>query len=291
MKSEIALPELKEGGNGCDVDIRVGKADLSGEIKAIGSFFRATKDEIQFDIKDVGAVTVKQGREIIISPLPHADWNRIRFFIINAAMASVLQQRGLKVFHASAVAWKERAAIFMGNPGAGKSTIAAAMHLNGFRVLSDEIVAIDFPAPSPTSGPVVLPGLHSIRLLPKSAQYLGLDLDPEPMLRTGPEEDKRVYSALGGFLERSIPLKRIYVLKEGDGNCLESLAPQDSFLEIINNYYTIGMIRAGGAPEHLRGCTKLISTVPVKRLYRAGSLNYLFGLIELVKRDLDNEPL
>jgi hypothetical protein len=289
LKSEIALPELKEGGKGCDVAIRFGKADLSGEIKAVGSFFKATEDEIQFDIKDAGTITVRQGREIIVDPLPHADRSCIRFSIINAALASVLQYRGLLVFHASAVAGNGRAVVFMGSPGSGKSTIAAAMHSKGFSVLSDEIVAVAFPASPPGDGPVALPGLPLIRLLPLSAQYLGQD--PESMPRVRHDEDKRAYSARRGFPENSIPLKRIYILKESCRNCLESLAPQASFLEIINNYYTIGMVRAGGAPEHLKNCTKLINIVPIRRLHRADSLHHLPSLIELMRADLENEPL
>jgi hypothetical protein len=289
LKSEIMLPEFMEGDGECDVSIRFGRADLGGEAKATGSFFKATEDEIQFTFKDTAVITVRQGREIIVDLLPNASEASLRFSIINATMAAVLQHRGLLVFHASAVARDGRAAIFMGSPTSGKSTIAAAMHRSGFSVLSDEIVAVAFPTLPQGDGPVVLPGMPHIRLLPRSAQYLGQD--PESMPRIRSDEDKRAYSARNGFPENSIPLRRIYILKKSDGNCLEPIAPQAAFLEIISNYYTIGMVRAGGAPEHLKNCTRLISTVPIRRLHRADALHHLPGLIELVGRDLENDSL
>lgn len=285
LKSEIVLPELMEGDGDCDVSIRFGRADLRGEVKANGSFFKATDDEIQFTRKDTGVITVRQGREIIVDPLPNADEASLRFSIINAAMASVLQHRGLLVFHASAVAIDGKAVIFMGSPGSGKSTIAAAMHTWGYSLLSDEIVAVQIAVQKEGNVPVVLSGLPHIRLLPQSARYLGQD--PETMPRIRSDEDKRAYSARRGFYKKSIPLRRIYVLKKGSANGLESIPPQAAFLEMVNNYYTVGMLKAAGGPEHLRNCARIISTVPIKRLYRADALDHMPDLIDLVKRDLE----
>lgn len=281
LKSEIVLPELMEGDGECDVAIRFGRVDLGGAVKATGSFFKAIEDEIQFTIKDTGVITVRQGREIIVDPLPNADEASLRFSIINAAMASVLQHRGLLVFHASAVAIDGKAAIFMGSPGSGKSTIAAAMHSCGYSVLSDEIVAVQ----AEEIVPVVLSGLPHIRLLPQSARYLGQDPECMPKIRS--DECKRAYSARKGFLKKNIPLRRIYVLKKAVENGLESVKPQAAFLEIINNYYTVGMLKAGGGPAHLKNCARIISTVPIKWLYREDALDHMPDLIDLVKRDLE----
>lgn len=280
LKSEIALPELMAGEGECDVSIRFGKADLATEAKAIGSFFKANETEIQFTLKNVGTITVRQGREIIVDPLPGADEVSVRFPLINAALASILQHRGLLVFHASAVTIDGKAAIFMGCPGSGKSTIAAAMHSCGYSVLSDEVIAVQAEGDML----VVLSGLPHIRLVPESARYLGHDPETMPKIRS--DEDKRAYSARAGFADRRVQLKRVYVLKAGSKNLLEPIGPQEAFPELIRNYYTAGLLMASGAPSHLKQCARVISTVPVKRLSRADGLDHMPDLISLVESDM-----
>ena len=280
LKSEIAIPELMDGDGSGDVSIRFGKADLGREAKANGSFFKANEDEIQFNIKGSGVITVRQGREIIIDPQPNADPDLVRFPIINYALASILQQRGLLVFHASAVAIDGKAAIFLGFPGSGKSTIAAAMHSCGYRVLSDEITAVQAEGDMP----MVLSGLPHIRLASESAKYLGHD--PENMPKVRSDEDKRAYSARKGFLDRAVQLKRVYVLKLGNENLLEPIGPQEAFYEMIKNYYTAGLLVKNIAPSHLKQCARVISTVAVKSLSRADGLSHIPDLINLVERDI-----
>ena len=280
LKSEIALPELMERDGDCDVSIRFGKADLIREVKAAGSFYKATVDEIKFSRKDYGSITVRQGKEIIIDSPLNADEAAVRFPIISTALASILQHRGLLVFHASAVVIDGKAAMFLGSPGSGKSTIAAVMHSFGYRVLSDEIVAVQVVGDMP----VVLPGLPQIRLLPESTKYLGFDPETMPKIRS--DEDKTAYSAREGFTEKSVPLTRVYVLKIGNENNLEPMGPQAAFTEIIKNYYTVGMLKASGAPSHLKHCAKVISTVPVKWLSRVDGLSHMPNLIDLVEMDM-----
>lgn len=280
LKSEIALPELMEGNGECDVSISFGKADLMSEAKAVGPFYRANEDEIQLTIKDAGVITVRKGREIIVDPPPNIDEDLLRPSITTKALACILQQRGFLVFHASAVVIDGSVAIFMGDPGSGKSTIAAYMHYCGYSVLSDEIVAVQ----AERNYPIVLSGLPHIRLLPESAKYLGIDPENPQIIKS--DEEKIIYSAQKGFPKDCFPLERIYVLKKGFENRLETIGPQESFIEIINNYYTVGMLTAGGGPSHLRNCSRIINEVPFKRLYRADSLNHMTELINLVKKDM-----
>ena len=47
------------------------------------------------------------------------------------------------VFHAAAVAWRDRAVVLPGRTGAGKSTLAASLVRRGCTFLSDEIACID----------------------------------------------------------------------------------------------------------------------------------------------------
>lgn len=64
------------------------------------------------------------------------------------------EQRGRYVLHASAVVSDGRAVILLGLPGAGKSTLSAALQTGGFELLSDNLVAVGaagvWSVPEPT---------------------------------------------------------------------------------------------------------------------------------------------
>ena len=63
-------------------------------------------------------------------------------YLLGSVLAFVLRLRGTVPLHASAVVIDDRAVLFAGPPGAGKSSTAAAFALLGCPVLSDDIVVI-----------------------------------------------------------------------------------------------------------------------------------------------------
>jgi len=71
------------------------------------------------------------------------------------------------LFHGSAVSLPDNAGalILIGEKGAGKSTIAAALSLSGCSLLCDDIVPI-------ITGPAVMPGVARAKLLPDAYQQL-----------------------------------------------------------------------------------------------------------------------
>ena len=63
-------------------------------------------------------------------------------YLLGSVLAFVLRLRGAVPLHASAVVIDERAVLFAGAAGAGKSSTAAAFALLGYPVLSDDIVVV-----------------------------------------------------------------------------------------------------------------------------------------------------
>lgn len=281
--SEIALPELMDGNGPVDVIIRLGKVDPPHEAKAKGTFFQATSDDVHLCRSGLARMLVHKGKEIVVDLAPDAKPISVRFLILSAAMASILHQRGLLVLHASAVEIDDAGIIFLGSPGSGKSTIAAAMHSRGHRVLSDEVVAVQLTE----SDPQILSGIPLIRLVQESAIYLGQN--PDHMQHLSPGEDKMAYPAKRDFLAKGLPLKGIYVLEEDQLNQIEPLGPQEAFSEIVRNTYTAGLIEANGATgasDHLKGCASIVSKVPVKRLRRGRGLDQIQDLLDMVEKDI-----
>jgi hypothetical protein len=113
-------------------------------------------------------ITDKQITYQILGNIPEG---LLRIFILSEAMGILLHIRGYYTLHASAVQHMGQATVFLGTPGAGKSTTIAAFAKEGFHVLSDDLVVI-----APTDPPTVLQAFPEIKIWKHAAIGLGLDV-------------------------------------------------------------------------------------------------------------------
>ncbi len=90
----------------------------------------------------VGRILVAlDGGELLCDPLPgSAEWVTL---IPAQALPLAATLRGLEVLHASGVVVDGEAVLFAGAPGAGKSSLAAALLHRGAVLLSDDTVALE----------------------------------------------------------------------------------------------------------------------------------------------------
>lgn len=282
VHSVLPLPELVAGGAGRDVVVRWGIVDrIPSDVIATGECFHTSSDEAYLFWRDVGRLLVREGREIIADPAPWAERGVLRLFILGPALAVLLHQRGRLVLHASAVAVDGGAVVFLGGPGWGKSTLAAALFARGHGILADDVTAVDADASSPT----VFPGFPQLKLWPEAAAALGDG--PETLPRIHPMLEKRARPAGRGFPEAPLPLKRIYVLARGPAHVLELLRPQEALVELVRHSYCARLLNGRDARRHFLHCASLANRVPVCRLKGERSLSALPNLAQLVEEDLD----
>jgi hypothetical protein len=91
------------------------------------------------------------GGELLCDPLPgSAEWTTL---IPAQALPLAATLRGLEVLHASGVVLGGRALLFAGAPGAGKSSLAAALLHRGAVLLSDDTVALELRDGAPLAHP------------------------------------------------------------------------------------------------------------------------------------------
>src|SRR4051794_10790794 len=161
IRSALPLPELVPKEAAADVTIRLGKANRfpSGatcvESPYRGAHYKVTQEEAYLFWEKVGSFSVRYGCEIIVEPAPGVEERVLRLFILGAALAVLLQQRGQLVLHASAVNVGLGVVAFIGGPGWGKSTMAAAMHARGHKVVADDVVAVQEEG---AECPLIFPG-------------------------------------------------------------------------------------------------------------------------------------
>src|SRR5947208_1504176 len=97
----------------------------------------------RLDVPGVARYSVEEGKRIVIEPLSASSPERVRLFLLGSAMGALLYQRGLFPLHGSAVETPFGVMIFVGAQGSGKSTLAAEFHRQGYRLLSDDVCAVE----------------------------------------------------------------------------------------------------------------------------------------------------
>jgi hypothetical protein len=159
---------------------------------------------LRLAVSGVAQYLVEDGTRISITPLAGSSPDEVRLFLLGAAMSAILYQRGLFALHGSAVETRWGAMVFVGAPGAGKSTLAAEFHHRGYRVLSDDICAV---ATTP-EGLQVLPALARFRLCADAYDRIGR---PEGAHF---DVDKFLVPMNGGYCPHPAPLRAIHILTD-----------------------------------------------------------------------------
>lgn len=289
IHSFLPLPELLVDDVPADVTVRLGDTGYSSpEHSGNVHYFSPNAKETRLFLRDVGSISVRKGRDIVIDPIPGVEDRLLRLLILGPALGVLLQQRGRLVLHASAVAVASKAVLFLGRSGWGKSTMAAALYARGHDIVADDVTAIKVG--KATDIPMVVPGFPQLKLWPEAAASSLGDV-PETLPRVNPRLDKRARRIAHGFTQASLPVGRIYVLDEGEKHEVELLEPQDALIELISHSYCVGLLEGAGASAlHFLQCASIVNNVTISRLKRHRSLSALSDLAQLIEEDLDRSP-
>jgi hypothetical protein len=288
IHSFLPLPELISEEQKADVVFRLGKVNESNLHTVDETHrFKADAQEAYYFIEGVGSFLARGGQEIIVDPRPDADERVIRLCLLGPALALILHQRQRLVLHASAVAVGDKAIVFLGGQGWGKSTLAAALHVRGCEMLADDVTAIQVDSDSPK----VLPGFPQFKLWPAAVTALGANPETLPLLH--PDFAKRALCVATGFPRGPLPLKHIYVLAPGQRMEIESLSPKEALLELIRHSYAgrFGnhLLQATGSATHFKQCAWLVQNARLYRFRRSASLSVIDEHASALINDLSRE--
>jgi hypothetical protein len=211
IHSELECPELRsrsvEMGNP-DVTVHM-LAPSTEDLESLGtSGYEVQPGVFRMFVPGVAQYRVEGGSRILITPFPNAPAEELRLFLLGSVMGALLYQRGLFPLHGSAVETPWGAMIFVGVQGAGKSTLAAEFHRNGYRLLSDDVCAVE----ATQAGLRILPALVQFRLCADAYERLGA---PEGARFS---VDKFVVPMGDGYCPHPVPLKAIHILNEHESN-------------------------------------------------------------------------
>jgi hypothetical protein len=177
------------------------------------------------------------GSELLCKPEPdRPDWASI---LSAQALPLTATLRGFEVFHAAGVLTRAGAVLLTGPPGAGKSSLAAALVRRGAALLSDDVVALEYrhevhPPNGDTGSLVAHPGPAVLNLRP--AEQTRLSEHEQALL--GPASTvggKRRYAPTRRA--HAAPLAGFFVLeRSSEGPSIERMEAVDPITLIAANF-------------------------------------------------------
>lgn len=178
VRSEIRLLELRPwrgDGRAVDLVIEIGVVPpIDPHLPSFSPAVQICPAGVRVAIPGVASYWVEAGRRVIVQPVLADEAPDIRVFLLGTVLAIVCFQRGLLPLHASAIDIGGRVLLVSGVSGAGKSTLAAAISAKGYRLLSDDLCAIDGLEGEPL---LVLPAFPRVKLWHDTAINLQVPID------------------------------------------------------------------------------------------------------------------
>jgi hypothetical protein len=256
-----------------------GKPVLQAAAVAGGSYFvLAYADGTRFAI-------ARSGHEVV------ADWpdpltlEYNSTYLVGPVIGLVLRLRGMFPLHASAVAVGEHAIALMGPAGAGKSTTAGAYARSGYRVISDDVVALRQEG----SGFVVPPGYPRVNLWADSVQALFGTSATLPLITPDWEKHFMPLDLETQFETRSLPLGAIYVLEKREAGLtapiVEPVTGGEAFLALLGNTYMNYLPDAKMRRHEFEVIRSALAQVPIRRVRAPADSSMLLDLCETIAAD------
>ena len=218
-RSCVALPFRVAGAGRPDVVIRFGEvpASLPPPAKGLG-LWQSASGAFLLRVVGLAHFYVRNGREILIAA-DGGDDRAISACLIGPVVAALLQQRQVATLNGGAVEIPggAGAAVFLGSPATGKSSLLAALNDRGHPLLADGLTGVVL-----TGGqPVVLPAFPALRLWTDALDQL--DWWGRPITRVR-EQLEKYEVPVQRFRTTPARLRACYVLQGGGAEAVSVAA-------------------------------------------------------------------
>lgn len=249
-----------------------------------GCIVQVKPDAACYFWKGIGTALIENGKTVTIDTEPDFDVNEMAPFITGAILGNVLSQRGMMVLHGSAIAIDGKAHAFLGEKGAGKSTIALHMELRGYPLLTDDLLPVELTG----SHFQTIAGFPRIKVRPDSVASVNKNASALPPVSS--LIDKRSYRCDTGFRNERFDISRIYILADGNSICIERLPPAEAFIELTRHTYLNRYLGAAAKyKDHFQECSAIANAVDIFRLQRPRDYRFMPDVASAITRYRDND--
>ena len=226
-----STPSLRSGRPSATVRPTTGRMTLGLEKTSQGMMLR-------FPSLAVFALTGDL-RRVAVQAEPGVNQETVRHLLLDQVLPRLLAHHGRLIVHGAAVEIDGRAIVFVGDTGAGKSTLAASFSSDGYRLLCDDGLLLTADA----LRSVALPTYQSLRLWPDSVTgvFTGSRPRTAPMAHYSTKQRVLIDDVTAPNNE-PLPTAALYVLSSNadtDTTAIARLSPRDGCMAVIRNAFQL----------------------------------------------------
>lgn len=285
IESDLPLKPLREinAAESIDVSIRLGNVDKAGLTAPdnIKPFCQQAKNQHWFFVPDIAYFYITNGDSVVVDPIEGSDPQSVKLYILGTCMGIIFHQRDLLVIHGNAVRFGDKAVVFSGNSGNGKSTLAAAFHQKGYDILADDLAVID-------KNGLCYPSYPQLKLWQDTAKKLNIDTKDLKRIRL--QVNKYALPLTKGFYDKPLPVAGLYVLHNHnkDEFIFESIEGVEKLKPLRGQTYRIKQVEGLGLKsQHFQACIKLANNIKVTRITRPNKGFRLEELLASIEGDVN----
>lgn len=206
------------------------------------------------------------GRRIVGRRLGRASLATFQTYLLGHVLSFALLRQGIEPLHATVVAGGGGAIGFVGDCGAGKSTLAAAFVRAGYGLLTDDLLALR----EERGRFLAHPGPPRIKLFPDVAADLLPAPRGVPMNHVTPKLVIPL-DPIGRAVAEATPLRALYLLEprprvNRSRISLQHLSPRQAFVALLSNTFNAALRDPTRLRRQLDLTARLVTAVPVTRV-------------------------
>ena len=288
IKSEIEIEEfvkLDDIDNKDVVSISYGKMsdEIKEEIKQ-GKRIKLSNNKIWFHINDIATYCVTDGNKIEVELCDNADMKLMKIYVMCSCLGFIMIQKKMIAIHGGVIEMDDKAVIFTGDRGAGKSTLTTALRERGYKFISDDVAGVKID-----KVPYVMPGFPYQKLCESAMDKFGYDKERYTSFMSD-KEVKYVVPALDEFVYERRELVAIVKLTVGDVEevTIEELRGSEKLNNIIENIYRGEYIKHLGKmePIYFKQCIDIAKNIRFFKITRPANKFTVDEQIELIEGEI-----
>lgn len=214
--------------------------------------------------------------------------NDIVGYLLGPILGFLLRLRGVTCLHASGIVVDGKALALVGTSGAGKSTLAAAFAAEGYTILTDDVMPLEFKQDILHA----VSGYPHIRLYPKSFKNLkGIPNELPELMSNWDKCYLDLTTTSYQFQHGSVPLKIIYILDWSTDNAPENVkinpvVPSAAVSLLAANTYRNELLNSEMKSSEFLFLSRLASLIPMKKIQPVDDIATIPDLLEAILSDI-----
>lgn len=239
------------------------------------AYFGGTLEDAYLHWPNVADFRAVGGEVLYVSPKIE-DEGVLKLFTEAEATGLINLQQGYFLLHASSILVNDKAFVFAGTPGAGKSTTVAAFVRAGHAPLADDMTVITFIK----NKPYVIPQGPAIKIWSNTSTKL--HFEPDKLKPCFEGHDKYYFEFEGNYSYDLVPLGGIYLLHRSNRySNSAAISPTQVPFELLKHFPLPHQLLKGTyLQKHFMESLQIAANVPIIKQKRPEGFDNLRNWVE-----------